>query len=185
MRRGKKGIRIAGGIGLFLLLGALLLGGSLWASMQSRSDLLPVGSAAPDFTAATSDGKTVRLSELRGRKRVVLVFYPGDYTPVCTSQLCSFRDNWQALAADNAVVYGINPASAETHHGFAQQNRLPFPLLADSRGEIAGSYGCRALFGIIKRTVYVLDAQGRVAWVKRGNPAPSEILEALRNLKKE
>jgi peroxiredoxin Q/BCP len=125
----------------------------------------------------------VHLSALRGQKRVVLVFYPGDYTPVCTAQLCSFRDNWEALQAENTVVYGVNPANQEKHSGFATQNRLPFPLLVDANGAIAGSYGCRALFGIVKRTVYIIDRQGRVVWAKRGNPPPSEVLKALHDLK--
>jgi len=153
------------------------------ASMESRADLIPVGQAAPDFTAPTSDGKTVHLAELRGQKRVVLVFYPGDYTPVCTAQLCSFRDNWDALQAEDTVVYGVNPAKQEKHAGFAAKFQLPFPLIVDTDSAIAGSYGCRALFGIVKRTVYVLDRNGKVAWVKRGNPAPDEVLQALHALK--
>lgn len=153
------------------------------ASMSSRSDMIPLGQTAPDFMAMTSDGSSVHLADLLGQKRVVLVFYPGDYTPVCTAQLCAFRDNWQALQGENAVVYGINPADKEKHSGFAAKNRLPFPLIVDTKGEIADHYGCRAIFGIVKRTVYVIDRNGKVAWAQRGNPAPSEILQALRDLK--
>lgn len=171
-----------GSIMAVLLVSVLLLGGSLWKSMGSRSDLLPLGQAAPDFTAQTSDGQTVRLSELRGQKRVVLVFYPGDFTPVCTKQLCAFRDNWSALQAENAVVYGVNPADREQHRRFATQNGLPFPLLVDTSGDITARYGCSALFGIVKRTVYVIDRRGQVVWVKRGNPSPDEIVHVLHKL---
>lgn len=178
----KQRIRIAAGGCLLLFLAALLVGGALAKSMQSRSDLIPAGQLAPDFTATTSDGDTFHLSDLRGQQRVVLVFYPGDYTPVCTAQLCSFRDSWKALQAENTVVYGVNPADREQHRGFAMQNHLPFPLLVDSKGDIAEHYGCKALFGIVKRTVYVLDRQGHVAWVERGNPPPSEVLQVLHTL---
>ena len=150
--------------------------------MESRNDLIPVGTAAPDFTAATNDGTTVHLADLRGRKRVVLVFYPGDGTPVCTSQLCALRDNWTSLLAENAVIYGVNPAAIGSHAAFASRNNLPFPLIVDMKGEISARYGCRAIFGIVKRTVYILDQQGKVAWVKRGNPLPEEILRALHGL---
>ncbi len=170
-------------VGIAILIGILSLGGFLMASMNSRGDLIPTGYPAPDFTASASGGQSVHLSEICAQKRVVLVFYPGDYSPVCTAQLCAIRDNWGSLQAENAVVYGVNTASVQKHSGFASKNSLPFPLLADTSGEIARAYGCRALFGIVKRTVYIIDMQGRVAWVKRGNPAPTEILEALRTLK--
>ncbi len=184
MRSPRKGVRMVGSIALLLLLSATLLGASLWNSMQSRSDLLAVGQTAPDFTATTSDGSTVRLSDLKRQKRVVLVFYPGDGTPLCTAQLCAFRDNWDTLQSENAVVYGVNPAGKEQHSGFASKNRLPFPLLVDTNGDIANRYGCRALFGIVKRTVYVIDMNGKVVWVQRGNPSPSEICRFISTLKK-
>ena len=183
IKHSRKGPRIVGGLASLILLSTLLLGGHMWNSMQSSSDLIPVGQAAPDFTAVTNEGGTVRLSELRGRKRLVLVFYPGDGTPVCTAQLCAFRDNWSAVQSENAVVYGVNPANRERHSGFASKNGLPFPLLVDTNSEIAGRYGCRALFGIVKRTVYIIDRNGRIVWVQRGNPSPSEILRELHGLK--
>ena len=168
---------------LVFMLGALLFVSLLLKSLESRSDLLHIGSAAPDFSALTGDGEVVRLSEVNGRKRVVLVFYPGDGTPVCTTQLCSFRDQWTALEAENAVVYGVNPADRSSHSSFAKANHFPFPLIVDSDGSIARKYGCSAILGIVKRTVYVIDRRGRVAWVKRGNPPPSEILQAMHDFK--
>ncbi len=165
--------------GFALLLAGLLLGVWLWNSMKSVSDLIPVGRAAPDFTAITSVGDTVRLSEAKGHKRVVLVFYPGDGTPLCTAQLCALRDNWGALQSENTVVYGVNPANKEKHQKFSTTNRLPFPLLVDTNNKIAESYGCKALFGIVKRTVYIIDQNGFVIWVERGAPSPTEILRVL------
>jgi peroxiredoxin len=75
----------------------------------------------------------------------------------------------------------VNPAA--THAGFAALNRLPFPLIEDSDGNIASRYGCRALFGIVKRTVYVIDRRGRVVWAERGNPNPDRIVRVLHDLK--
>lgn len=170
-------------MGLTFLTIAVAFGVVLMKSMETRSDLLPLNSIAPDFTASASNGASVHLADMRGQKRVVLVFYPGDNTPVCTAQLCSFRDNWSALQEADAVVYGVNPAGTEKHAGFAAKNRLPFPLIADKGSEISRAYGCRAMFGIVKRTVYVLDRKGYVAWVKRGNPDPDEILQVLHDLK--
>lgn len=149
-----------------------------------RKDLLAIGENAPDFRVRASDGDEVALAAFRRTKNVVLVFYPGDNTPVCTAQLCGFRDSWDALKSADTVVFGVNPASEAKHGAFVAKYRFPFPLLVDSGSEIAAQYGCRALFGIVKRTVYVIDKAGRILYAKRGNPAPSEILTmilALRN----
>ena len=171
------------GAGCFVLLvGAIGLGAYVLQSMASRSDLLKLGSPAPDFTARTSDGIDVHLASLRGNSRAVLIFYPGDNTPGCTAQLCSFRDSWAALRTAATVVFGVNPASASEHKGFASKFSLPFPLIVDANEDIASRYGCRALFGILKRTVYIIDRHGNVAWVQRGNPPPSDILAVLRTL---
>jgi len=147
-----------------------------------RSDLIQVGQQAPDFSASLSDGSSFSLSALRGSKRVVIVFYPGDNTPVCTAQLCTLRDNWRDFQAADALVYGVNPASVEAHARFVAKHNFPFPLIADIGGRISADYGCRMLFGLIKRTVYVIDRLGRIAYARRGNPTASEIAQALGRL---
>lgn len=149
--------------------------------LQPRPDLIPIGECAPDFSAMTDRGETIRLSELQGKKRVVLVFYPGDNTPLCTAQLCALRDDWTQFEAEDTVVYGINAGSRERHRKFAEKNGFPFPLLVDEGGKIAAAFGCRGLFGMLRRTVYALDKQGRVVFAQRGNPAPPVILETLRD----
>lgn len=150
--------------------------------MDQRNDLIPVGDMAPDFTAQISNGETMQLSALYGQKRVVLVFYPGDNTPGCTAQLCALRDTWSDLQAKDTAVYGVNPAGVGKHAGFVAKHGFPFPLIADTGGRIAAAYGSRALFGLIRRTVYVLDKRGRVAFAQRGNPTPHEILQVLQTL---
>ena len=88
-------------------------------------DPLSAGSQAPDFTANDEKGNQVQLSRLRGHN-VVLVFYPGDDTPVCTAQLCEFRDRWGEAQKRNTLVFGVNPAGARSHEKFRGKNALPF-----------------------------------------------------------
>jgi thioredoxin-dependent peroxiredoxin len=151
-------------------------------NVTSGGNLIPVGQQAPDFTALLSDGTSLSLAALQGKKRVVLVFYPGDNTPGCTSQLCALRDAWNEFQARDTAIYGVNPAGVERHAGFASRHSFPFPLIVDVGGKIAAAYGCRMLFGLIKRTVYVLDRNGQVAYVERGNPSPAEVLKAVEKL---
>ena len=92
-------------------------------------DLLPVATQAPDFTLPASDGQTLTLSALRGRKHVVLIFYVGDNTPDCNRQLSSLRDDMPELEGMDIVVVGINPASVEEHARYCTQLGLNFPLL--------------------------------------------------------
>ncbi len=140
------------------------------------SDPLPVGSMAPDFTVADDTGQNVSLMSLRG-KNVVLVFYPGDNTPGCTRQLCQMRDNWDRLKAKNVQVYGVNPQSAGSHAGFRQKQKLPFPLLVDRGQGVAKLYHANGPF--VKRTVYLIDVDGKIRLGRRGAPSPDEVLAAL------
>ncbi len=139
------------------------------------SDPLPVGAKAPDFTVLDEGGHSVSLSALRGRN-VVLVFYPGDDTSVCTRQLCEFRDNWKQVKAKNTVVYGVNPWGASSHQKFRDKFKFPFPLLVDSGQKVAELYHANGLF--IKRTVYLIGPDGVIRYAKRGKPEPAEVLAA-------
>ena len=138
---------------------------------------LNVGSPAPDFQAADQTGRQVRLSALKGTP-VVLVFYPGDNTPGCTRQLCDFRDRWGTYKSAGVAVFGVNPQSAVSHTKFAQKFGFPFPILVDQGGEIAGLY--RAGGWLVRRTVYGIGADGRIAFAQRGMPAPDQVLATLR-----
>jgi thioredoxin-dependent peroxiredoxin len=118
------------------------------------------GSAAPDFTLPDGDGLTWRLSDQRG-KVVVLLFYPGDETPICTRQMCSVRDRWEDYTATGAEVVGISTNSVESHKAFAEHHDLPLRLLADIDGKVADSYGAQSLIpGKVARSVFVINAQG-------------------------
>jgi peroxiredoxin Q/BCP len=139
------------------------------------SDPLPTGSQAPDFTLPKQDGGTASLSKLRG-ENVVLVFYPGDGTPVCTKQLCEFRDQWAAARQRNAQIFGVNPASAGSHSKFQEKYHLPFPLLVDAGQKVAALYHANGLF--VKRTVYLIGPDGVIRYAKRGKPDAAEVLAA-------
>jgi peroxiredoxin Q/BCP len=118
------------------------------------------GDPAPDFTLPGTDGE-FKLSEHRGR-RVVLLFYPGDNTPVCTRQFCSYRDNAEAFSALDATVVGISSQGLDSHKAFAEKNSLNVPLLADVDGKVAKLYSAhRGPLGT-KRVVVVIDPNGIV-----------------------
>ncbi len=137
---------------------------------------LPVGSPAPDFSLPDEAGRMVRLSALRGNS-VALVFYPGDNTPTCTKQLCEFRDAWNDVQARGVQVFGVNPWSARSHAGFRQKYKLPFPLLVDKGRKVAALYHADGL--VVRRTVYLIAADGLIRFAQRGKPAPEEVLAAL------
>lgn len=138
---------------------------------------LPVGSQAPDFTLKDHEGRDVRLSSLRGR-RVMLVFYPGDDTPTCSLQLSELRDVNDELEAHGIQMFGVNPASELSHQKFIRKLCLPFPLLVDRGGHVAKLYNC-GFWLLVRRTVYVIGADGRIEFAERGKPTPECVFEAL------
>ena len=121
---------------------------------------LNVNDLAPDFTLKDGNGNDWRLSDHRG-KVVVLLFYPGDETPICTRQMCSVRDRWDDYVATGAEVVGISSDSIESHRKFAEHHNLPLRLLSDSEGVAAKLYGAQSLIpGRVARSVFVIDADG-------------------------
>jgi peroxiredoxin Q/BCP len=137
---------------------------------------LPVGSPAPSFICPDEEGQVFVLNQQRG-KNVVLVFYPGDDTPVCTKQLCELRDQWERLESKDFAVFGVNPAEAGKHKKFREKHRFPFPLLVDNSQRVATLYKANGLW--VKRTVYVIDKSGTIRYARRGKPPVDEILGAL------
>jgi peroxiredoxin Q/BCP len=121
---------------------------------------LKVGDPAPDFALPGTGGKTYRLSDYRGRK-LILAFYPGDFTAVCTKQFCSYRDQGERLDQLGADVLGISPQSVDSHERFTQEKSLNVPLLADEDKEVARAYGVLA-GPMVRRAIFVIDEQGVV-----------------------
>lgn len=123
---------------------------------------MKVGDLAPDFELDGTRGR-FRLSDHRG-ERVVLLFYPGDFTPVCTKQFCSYSDRYEDVERLDATVVGISAQSVERHHEFASMHGIPMALLADVDREVAKAYGVtQPLFGT-RRAVFIVDEQGRIAY---------------------
>lgn len=121
-----------------------------------------LNSTAPDFSLPDGEGKQWRLSDHLG-KVVVLLFYPGDETPICTRQLCSVRDRWEDYVATGAEVVGISTDSVDSHRKFAEHHQLPLRLLSDAKGEVAKLYGAQSLIpGKVARSVFVIDGEGVV-----------------------
>ena len=137
------------------------------------SDPLPVGTRAPDFTLPDEAGKIVTLAALKGRS-VVLVFYPGDDTTICTRQLCEFRDEWQEARARHVEVFGINPQNAASHAKFRQKFQFPFPILVDKGQKVGKLYHAHGL--IVKRTVYLIGPDQTIRFAQRGTPPAKEVL---------
>jgi thioredoxin-dependent peroxiredoxin len=119
-----------------------------------------VGEQAPDFELPGTDGP-FRLSEHRG-ERVVLLFYPGDNTTVCTKQFCSYRDRAEDFAALDATVVGVSSQDLASHEGFVAKHSLNVPLLADVEKKVAAAYDAYSPRLGVKRAVIVIDEQGVV-----------------------
>ena len=121
-----------------------------------------IGDAAPDFELEGTDG-TFRLSDHRG-ERVVLLFYPGDNTPVCTKQFCSYRDRSEAFESLDACVVGISSQGLDSHEEFAEKHGLNVPLLADEDGSVAKEFGAHAPLIGTRRAVVIVDVNGTVCF---------------------
>jgi peroxiredoxin Q/BCP len=113
-----------------------------------------------------AEGREWRLSDQRGRV-VVLLFYPGDETPICTRQMCSVRDRWDEYAATGAEVVGISTDTVESHQKFAEHHSLPLRLLSDTDGAVSHLYGARSILpGRTARSVFVIGRDGRLSYKK-------------------
>jgi len=130
------------------------------ATSLSAADLKP-GDPAPLFEARDQAGKTVRLSDYKGTKTVVLYFYPKDGTPGCTAEACSLRDAHGDILATGAVVLGVSADDVKSHEAFADKYHLPFSILADPDKKIIEAYGVKMpVLPMAKRWTFIIDRQG-------------------------
>jgi peroxiredoxin len=150
---------------------------------------LAVGDVAPDFELDGTDGRQdgrrrYRLADYRGRP-VVVVFYPGDDTPVCTVQLTRYTEDAPDFERVGAQVLALSPQSIESHERFAaNQGGFAFPLLADTDKEVGRRYGTVGPLGFYRRAAFVIDAEGVVRWVSRSItgltfPATTALVDAV------
>ena len=130
-----------------------------------------VGQEAPDFTLKDETNQEVTLSSLRG-KPVVLVFYPLDFSPICTSEMCAYRDDLSLFEGKGARIFGISRDSTWTHRAFKEKEGLKHRLLADMKGTVAQLYGCwNEAAGIAERLTVVIDSAGKITYVEHNSPA--------------
>ena len=141
---------------------------------------------APQFALTDADGKLHQLSEWRGRW-LILYFYPRDKTPGCTAEAIAFRDHLLELAALKAQVAGVSVDDGASHRAFADLECLPFPLLADTDGQVARRYGALTNLAIVKfakRHTYLIDPDGRIAIAYRDVDPAKHVSEILADLKR-
>jgi len=157
--------------------------------MADQNGILAAGRRAPDFTLPSSPSETLRLSGLRGAP-VVLAFYPADWSPVCGDQMTLYEAVRFEIERDGARLLGLSVDGVWCHEAFAEYRRIGFPLLADfePKGEVARAYGAYdAGEGVAERALFVLDADGAVAWSylspRDVNPGADGILAALEQLR--
>jgi peroxiredoxin Q/BCP len=125
-----------------------------------------VGDEAPDFTLPGTGGRDYTLSSYRGAP-VVLIFYPGDRTPVCTVQLRSYTTDYAEFDELGATILGISPQDVESHESFSAEEGFAFPLLADTEKSVAEQYGVLGPLGFYRRSAFVVDPEGVIRYAHR------------------
>jgi peroxiredoxin len=155
---------------------------------MSAGKILAAGAAAPPFSLPATPDQTLALSDLAGR-RAVLVFYPADFSPVCGDELDVFNEVLDELRQHDVQLLGLSVDGVWCHLAFAREHRLRFPLLADfePKGQIARAYGVYDdKTGMCERALFVIDRDGTIAWSYRSpvgvNPGADGVLDALERL---
>ncbi len=147
---------------------------------------LRIGQKAPDFDVTSSAGQRLELSDFIGEKNVVLYFYPGDFTLVCTRETCGFRDSYAELASKDTEVIGVSVDSDASHQRFAKEYGVPFALVSDTNKSLAATYEATGLFsrliGKTSRVTYVIDKKGFIAGVFDSELRASAHVDGVRDL---
>jgi peroxiredoxin Q/BCP len=142
----------------FILLCAMSLFGFL-----ARAEPLAVGSKAPVITAINQDGAPVDFGEVYAKGTTLVYFYPKAGTPGCTAQACSLRDSFADLKGEGLQILGVSEDKPESQKKFQEQNKLPFPLIADSDGKVAAAFGVPTTMGLAKRQSFIIK-DGQIVW---------------------
>ena len=146
---------------------------------------LKTGDIVPNFTAKNSHGEVFESQSVLGRKPIVIYFYPKDNTPGCTTEACSFRDQYEDFKDLGAEVIGISSDSVKSHQKFAKKHELPFILLSDQDKKLRHLFGVRDnLFGLLPgRVTYIIDRNGVVIYIFDSMNAAKHIPKALKTIK--
>lgn len=151
-------------------------------NINQRQTTMKPGTKAPDFTARTADGQQLQLSEMLGRRGLVLFFYPKDGTRICTAEACAFRDSYAKFVDAGFEVIGISGDSDSSHRQFAERNALPFPLISDSDGALRKLFQVPRTLGLLPgRATYVIDQDGIIRQVfSAALASDAHVTEALK-----
>lgn len=145
---------------------------------------LAIGQKAPDFEVVSSSGKRLRLRDFAGKKNVVLYFYPGDFTPVCTKETCGFRDLHADLEGQDTEVIGVSVDTDESHERFAEEYGVPFSLVSDRQRELAKAYGATTVLGDLlgkaSRKTFLIDKMGEIRGIFSGELSASKHVDGVR-----
>ncbi len=140
-----------------------------------------IGDKAPDFELPSTGGKTFRLGDSLRDGKLVLYFYPKDFTPGCTAEACGFRDEFDGLRESKLRVFGISTDTIESHERFKSEHRLPFDLLSDSEGKVSRLFGVfNRLFKIANRVTFIIDQDGTVLSVTKSMFSPKSHVDAAK-----
>ncbi|MCJ7843315.1 thioredoxin-dependent thiol peroxidase [Lederbergia sp. NSJ-179] len=149
-----------------------------------------INEMAPDFQLKASNGENVSLSDFRGKKHIVLYFYPKDMTPGCTTEACDFRDHHDDFSELDVVILGVSPDPIEKHEKFVEKHGLPFLLLVDEQHEAAEKYDVwkqKKMFGKefmgIERSTFIIDKEGKLVKEWRKVKVKGHVEEALNFIK--
>jgi thioredoxin-dependent peroxiredoxin len=147
---------------------------------------LKEGNTAPDFELLDQDGRTVSSKDLKGKKVVVLYFYPADFTKVCTMEAVAFRNMHEQFQAAGAEIVGVSSDDVSTHKEFAKDHELTFLLLSDPKQELRAAFGAFGIGGTPARTTYVIDQDWRIRMVYssplRSKEHAEEAMKAIKAL---
>jgi len=167
----------------------VVVAGGLAMAAAGCQQPLKVGTTAPDFTGTTDEGKTFKLSDVKGKTGVVLYFYPKDETPGCITEACAFRDRLSQLQAKGYTVVGVSMDSVDSHKAFKAKYKLPFTLISDD-GTIARKYGVplerKTLGGqptlLIDRQTFIIDKDGKIKEQFRVEDPEEHVRKTMRAL---
>ena len=158
--------------------------------MQETPIELNEGALAPDFAMRDMQGNISRLSDLKGKKDIVVYFYPEDFTPGCTTQAAEFSRDYEKFKEAGIEIVGISPNEEESHEKFRQKMGIPYPLVADTEKDVSKSYGVYGLkkfmgreYMGVSRSTFLIDKTGKIVKIfKRVRPAghSQEVFQALR-----
>ena len=144
--------------------------------------MLKIGTEAPDFSGKDQHGNAVTLGSQLERGKLVLYFYPKDFTPVCTAQACTFRDASAELADLGTNVVGVSGDTPESHVRFSEEHRVPFPLLADPERKILKAYDALGIFNRTRRVTYVIDVNRRIIGAFQHELSATKHMDDVRKL---